>query len=101
MNKFLKFLKKVFVPKIARRGWSKVYLYKLKEPLETFDYYQKRIIELSDGRTVRDTINTLYQEIPSLGLFKGKWQEEMFWDIEKLIKRGYIKKVVKDSRSQE
>lgn len=73
------------------------FVYKIKEPPKDMEYYRKRILELSDGCSVKELIQRLYCEeknhggaTAGIGLVESAWKEETAKEIDRLMKDKYL-----------
>lgn len=73
------------------------FVYKIKGPPKDMDYYRKRILELSEGYSVKELVQRLYCEeknhggaVAGIGLVESAWKEEMAKEIDQLIKDEYL-----------
>jgi len=77
--------------------WVRQFVYKIKQPPKDMEYYRKRILELSDGCSVKELIQRLYCEeknhggaVAGIGLVESAWKEETAKEIEQLMKDKYL-----------
>jgi len=61
------------------------------------NYYKRRILELSDGRSINQLVEALYREevtdggwIVCIGLFEAQYKREMSEEVNQLIKDGFL-----------
>lgn len=62
------------------------------------DYYTTRILELADGRPIKDIVKIMYREELTTGLspshvtmWQRTWENDLVTKIENLAKEGYLK----------
>lgn len=73
------------------------FVYKLRGPKDQMAYHKKRILELADGRSINQLVETLYREevasggwITCIGLFETEYKREMSEDVNQLIRDGFL-----------
>ena len=72
-------------------------VYQMKEAAGTRDTWDKRVVELGDGKTVGEIIEALYSEellrgawIADIGMWKNLFDRTVVEKIGELVNRGYI-----------
>ncbi len=72
-------------------------IYKLKSAEKNMNYYQKRILQLADGRSIEDVVEKLYVRelangagLVGIGFMEEQFRQEAEGTINRLIKNNFL-----------
>ncbi len=81
------------------------FVYKLREAGGQKDYHKRRILKLSDGRSIEELVEALYREeiadggwVVCIGLFETQYKREMLDEVNQLIREGHLYRDYREAR---